>query len=109
MPNRSIRDVRQNASPMVRPTQPVPARPAASPVMAQPMAHVGRSARPSVAPKATGQPVSQAGAGAVPTGAAVAQGMEAANAQAAQPRMPTPTVQGPVGPMPGRPPVVAQQ
>lgn len=109
MPNRSIRDVRQNASPMVRTPQPAPTRPAASPVMAQPMSHIARGAKPSVTPKASTDPVSQAGAGAVPTGAAIAQGMEAANAQAAQPRLPTPTVQGPVGPMPGRPPVVAQQ
>lgn len=105
MPNRSTRDVRQNVTPMVRPTQPMPVRPAASPVMAQPMSRPTGIVGPkpgivAAAPLRGRQPVSQAGAGQVPQRAAIAAGVQAPALVANQPRMPAPTVTGPVGPAP---------
>lgn len=102
MPNRSLRDVRQNATPLARPTPQTPA-----PVMAQPMSRPVMTA-PIAKPAPIGAPnrggrskvPQQLAAGAVPPAASIAAGVQAPNVVAAQPREPLPTMQGPAGPIP---------
>lgn len=102
MPNRSIRDMRQNA-PMVAPSL----RPAASPVMGQPMsrpvltAPIANPTPIGVANRATRSQIpTQLTAGPVPEAASVAAGAQAPNQIATQPRAPVPTMRGPGGAIP---------